>query len=341
MQLGFELHRDLAVGDRSGECDRRRRQHLRRPADVRLDPRIPENPPESASDLSCHRQWRGIDEYKKGWLGFGASDAPLSDEQIKEMPPTVQLPATAGPVCLIYNLPNLERPLRLSPRSLAGIYLGRIISWQDPQITGDNPGARLPKAPVIVVHRSDGSGTTNVLTTYLSKVDPEWSSKPGHGLSVSWPVGLAAEGSKGVLNLVRQTPGTIGYLELSYAMGNGVPVAAVRNQAGEFVLPTPDAAATAIAAFEGDLENDMRTPIVAPPASAKKAYPISGFTFLLIRKEGAIKDEQAAVRDFVAYAISTGQDSAERLSYARLPPSVQQKAQALLAQLTANVQPSK
>jgi phosphate transport system substrate-binding protein len=144
-----------------------------------------------------------------------------------------------------------------------------------------------------------------------------------------------------VLNLVRLTPGTIGYLELSYAMGNGVPVAAIRNQAGEFVLPTPDAAATAIAAFEGDLENDMRTPIVAPPASAKKAYPISGFTFLLIRKVGGIKDEEAAVRDFVAYAISTGQDSAERLSFAKLPPSVQQKAQALLAQLTANVQPTK
>ena len=274
----------------------------------------------------------GIAEYRKGWLGFAASDAPLSDDEIKEMPATVQVPAAAGPVCLIYNLPNLERPLRLSPKTVAGIYLGHIISWQDAEITGDNPGARLPKAPVIVVHRSDGGGTTSVLTTYLSKTDPEWSAKPGHGLSVNWPVGLGADGSKGVLDLVRQTPGTIGYLELSYAKGSGVAAAAIRNQAGEFVAPTPEAAAAAIAAFGGDLEKDVRTPIVDPPATAKKAYPISGFTFLLIRKGGAVKEEELAVRDFAAYAISTGQELAERLSYARLPSQVQQKAQGLLAQ---------
>ena len=175
----------------------------------------------------------GIDEFKKGWLGFAASDAPLSDEQPKEMPPAVQVPATAGPVCVIYNLPSLDRPLRLSPRSLAGIYLGRIISWQDPELVKDNPAARLPKAAVIVVHRSDGSGTTNVLTTYLGRIDQEWSRSAGKGLSVNWPVGLGADGSTGVLKLVKQTPGTIGYLELNYAKENGVPVAAIRNQAGE------------------------------------------------------------------------------------------------------------
>jgi len=283
----------------------------------------------------------GIDQFKKGWLGFAASDAPLSDEQVKEISATIQVPATAGPVCIIYNLPNLNQPLRLSSQSLAGIYSGRIISWQDPDIARDNPGARLPKSAVIVVHRSDGSGTTNVLTTYLSKVDRDWSWKSGHGLSVTWPIGLGADGSKGVLSVVKQTTGTIGYLELNYAKENGVPVAAIRNRAGEFVAPTPETAAAAIEAFKEDLGKDVRAPIVDPPASATEAYPIAGFTFLLIPKDRPTRDEQMAVRDFVAYAISTGQDSAERLSYAKMPPSVQQKAQEVLAQLTVNGQPLK
>jgi len=280
----------------------------------------------------------GIEEFKKGWLEFAASDAPLGDEQVKELPAVIQVPATAGPVCIIYNLPGLEHPLRLSSKSLAGIYLGRIVSWQDPQIASDNPGARLPKAPVIVVHRSDGSGTTSVFTAYLDKVDADWSRQAGHGLTVSWPVGLGADGSKGVLNLVRQTPGTVGYLELNYARENGVPAAAIRNQAGEFVPPSPGAAAAAIEAFKRDLDKDVRAPVVDPPASAKYAYPISGFTFFLLPKDRAPKDVQMAVRDFVSYALSTGQDAAERLSYAKLPLAVQQKAQQLLTQLTVNGQ---
>ena len=283
----------------------------------------------------------GIDEFKKGWLEFAASDAPLSDDQVKELRPTIQVPATAGPVCVIYNLPNMEHPLRLSPKSLAGIFLGRIINWQDPQIASDNPGVRLPKAAIIVVHRSDGSGTTNVFTTYLDKVDRDWSRQAGRGLSVSWPVGLGGDGSKGVLNLVKQTTGTIGYLELNYAKENGVPVAAIRNQAGEYVPPSPGAAEAAIEAFKRDLDKDVRAPVVDPPASARYAYPISGFTFFLLPRDRAEKDEQTAVRDFVSYALTTGQDAAERLSYAKLPLAVQQKAQELLAQLTANGQPLK
>jgi phosphate transport system substrate-binding protein len=283
----------------------------------------------------------GIDEFGRGWLGFAASDAPLGDRQLQQMSPTIQVPATAGPVCITYNLPNLTRPLRLSPKAVAGIYLGRIISWQDPEIARDNPGIGLPKAAVIVVHRSDGSGTTNVLTTYLSKVDPEWSAKAGSGLAVNWPVGLAGEGSKGVLGLVRQTPGTIGYLELNYAKQNGMAVAAIRNNAGEFIVPSPDATGAAVDAFKDDLAKDVRTPIVDPPASAKGAYPIAGFTFILIRKNHPQRDQQTTVRDFVAYAITTGQDSADGLSYAKLPPTIQQKAQGLLAELTANGQPLK
>jgi phosphate transport system substrate-binding protein len=280
----------------------------------------------------------GIDEIKQGRLDFAASDAPLSDDQLKDMPPLVQVPATAGPVCIIYNLPNLNAPLRLSAKTLAGIYGGSIISWQDPAIAKDNPGVKLPKAAVIVVHRSDGSGTTNILTNYLSKVSQDWSWKSGHGLSVTWPIGLGADGSKGVLALVKQTPGTIGYLELSYAKENRVPVASIQNQAGQFVAPSPASTAAAISASSDALAKDVRTPIVDPPASAKDAYPISGLSFILIRK-APDSDDQRSVRDFIAYAISTGQASAEELSYAKLPTSVQQQGQQLLSQLSVTGQP--
>jgi phosphate transport system substrate-binding protein len=223
-----------------------------------------------------------MDYTKQGRFGFVATDAPLSDQQLKDMPPLIQAPATAGPVCIIYNLPNLTAPLRLSAKTLASIYDGSIISWQDSAIVRDNPGAKLPRAAVIVVHRSDGSGTTDILTKYLSEVSPEWSSRSGHGLSVTWPVGIGAEGSKGVLDLVMRAPGTVGYLELSYAKDKGLPVAFMQNRAGHYVAPSP--AVAAIKAFSSELEKDARTPIVDPPASAKDAYPISGLSFILIRK---------------------------------------------------------
>ena len=280
----------------------------------------------------------GIEEMKKGFLSFGASDAPLSDDQLKEMSPLVQVPVSAGPVCIIYNLPGLSAPLKLSAKALAGIYLGSIISWQDPVIASDNPGVKLPRSAVIVVHRSDGSGTTNIFTSYLAKVSQDWSWKSGRGLSVTWPIGLGAEGSKGILALVKQTPGTIGYLELNYAKENGVPVASVQNLAGQFVQPTPAGAAAAISAFSEALAKDVRTPIVDPPASARDAYPISGLSFILITKDRPGSEEQQAVKQFIAYAISTGQDSAEELSYAKLPEPVQKEGEQLLSQLTANGQ---
>lgn len=283
----------------------------------------------------------GIEEMKKGFLSFGASDAPLSDDQAKEMSPVVQVPASAGPVCIVYNLPNLNAPLRLSAKSLSDIYLGNIISWQDPAIAKDNPGIKLPRAAVIVVHRSDGSGTTNIFTSYLAKVSHDWSSKSGHGLSVTWPAGLGAEGSSGMLAIVKQTPGTIGYLELTYAKAKGVPVASIQNRAGHFVQPSPSSAAATITAFRDALAKDVRTPIVDPPASAADAYPISGLSFILIPKDRPDTDQQEAIKDFVAFAISTGQNSAEELSYARLLDPVQQQGQVLLSQLTANGQPLK
>lgn len=281
----------------------------------------------------------GIEEMKKGYLSFGASDAPLSDDQLKELAPLVQVPASAGPVCIIYNLPGLSAPLRLSAKTLAGIYEGTILTWQDAAILKDNPGAKLPRVAIIVIHRSDGSGTTNIFTSYLSKVSQDWSWKAGHGLAVTWPIGLGAEGSKGILDLVKQSPGTIGYLELSYAKQNGVPVASIENRAGQFVQPTPAGAAAAISSFSDALAKDVRTPIVDPPASAKDAYPISGLTFILLWKDRPGADQQQAVKDFISYALSTGQDSAEELSYAKLPEPVQKQGETLLSQLTANGQP--
>jgi len=283
----------------------------------------------------------GIEEFKKGYLSFGASDAPLSDDQLKEMSSVIQVPDTAGPVCIVYNLPNVSAPLKLTAKTLSDIYLGNIISWQDPAIARENPGVTIPRAAVIVVHRSDGSGTTSIFTSYLSKVSHDWSWKSGQGMSVTWPIGLGADGSKGVLAIVKQTPGTIGYMELSYAKATGVPVASIQNQAGHFVQPSPDSAAAAISAFSDALAKDIRTPIVDPPASAPDAYPISGLSFVLIPKDRPDAEQQEAVRDFIAFAISKGQDSAEELSYAKLPDAIQKQGQVLLAELTANGQPLK
>jgi phosphate transport system substrate-binding protein len=283
----------------------------------------------------------GLSELQKNLLELAASDAPLSDEQMKAMSPVIQVPATAGPVCAIYNLPDLKSPLRLSASSLAGIFLGNIISWQDPAIERDNPGVKLPRAAIIVVHRADGSGTTSILTGYLAKVSAEWAKKAGQGLSVAWPVGIGAEGSKGVLEFVKQNPGTIGYAELNYAKEKNLPVALIQNRAGTFVTPSPASTASAIEAFSEALAKDARTPIVDPPASARDAYPMSGLSFLLVPKDGTDADERKAVREFIQYAVTTGQDSAESLEYAKLPKSLQQQDLNLLDGLTANSQPLK
>ena len=283
----------------------------------------------------------GIRELKQGLLTFAASDAPLGDDELKGMRPIVQIPVTAGPVSVIYNLPSMNLPLRLSGKTLAGIYSGDIISWQDPAIVRENPGTKLPHAAIIVVHRSDGSGTTDIFTNYLSSVSPDWAKKTGSGLSVNWLVGIGADGSKNVLSTVKQTAGTIGYLELSYAKEAGLPVASIQNKAGEFIVPSPESASLAINAFSDALAKDLRTPIVDPPASAKGAYPISGMTFVLIPKDNPISGEQQVFKDFITYAITSGQDSASELSYTKLPSPIQQQSQTLLAQLTDNGQPIK
>jgi phosphate transport system substrate-binding protein len=282
----------------------------------------------------------GIRQLKEGTVDFAASDAALGDQELQTMLPLVQIPESAGPVCVTYNLPELKAPLRLSGTTLAKIFLGEIKTWQDPAIKKDNPGVNLPNHTVIISHRADGSGTTNIFTTYLAKVSPEWEQKVGKGLAVNWPVGLGGKGSEGVTGLVKQTAGAIGYVELSYASENHLPVAEIQNEAGNWVEPSPSSATAAIGAFQAELEKDVRAPVVDPPASAKDAYPIVGLTFLLVPKQPKDAAKGQVVKDFVQFVITQGQNSAEQLEYAKLPSSLAEQDQKLLGELQSGQQTS-
>jgi phosphate transport system substrate-binding protein len=284
----------------------------------------------------------GIDNLKSGYGAFAATEAPLTDAELQGLPAIVQVPISTEPICIVYNLPGLKAPLKLSGATLAGIYSSEIITWQDPAIARENPGAALPHAAIIVVHRSDRSGSTSIMTSYLGKVNASWTAKYGQGLTAKWPAGIGAEGSGGVLKALLATPGTIGYLGLTFARTSGVSVASIQNRAGEFVAPTPASAALALSAGSDALAKDIRTPIIDPPATAKGAYPLTGITFILIPKDNTSTDgEQEALKGFLTYALTTGQDAAEELSYSKLPPPVQQQGQTLLAQLTDNGKPIK
>lgn len=280
----------------------------------------------------------GIQQVKNGLVDFGATDAALDDAQLKTMPPVLQIPESAGPVCITFNLPQVQT-LKITPEALAGIYLGTIKSWRDPVLAKANPGTSLPDTPIVVVHRSDGSGTTDIFTSYLSVVSPQWKRKVGQGISVSWPIGLGGKGSEGVTGVVRQTTGAIGYVELSYATENKLPVAAIQNISGNFVQPTTAASTAAIDAFAGELARDVRAPIVDPPATAANAYPISGLTFLLVPKDGADRAKRQALKGFIQYVVTAGQQIAPTLSYSQLPQSVVVLDQKLINEMTAGGQP--
>jgi phosphate transport system substrate-binding protein len=230
--------------------------------------------------------------------------------------------------------------LKVSAATLAGIYLGTIKTWQDPALKKDNPGAALPSGQIIVAHRSDGSGTTNIFTTYLDKVSPEWSKKVGKGIAVNWPVGIGGKGSEGVTGVVKQTPGGIGYVEMTYAKENNLPVALVRNKGGAWVEPSPASTTAAINAFGDELGKDVRKPIVDPPASAKDAYPIAGLTYLLVPKQGKDAKKTETLKQFVQYIVTQGQDQAESLSYARLPSPLQEQDKTLLSQVGGAAPPA-
>jgi len=275
----------------------------------------------------------GIQQLKRGLVDFGASDAALDDTQLKDMPPVVQIAESAGLVCVTYNLADLKQPLKLSGKTLAGIYLGTIKTWQDPAIKKDNPGVSLPKENIMVVHRSDGSGTTNIFTTYLAAISPEWDKRVQKGLSVSWPLGLGGKGSEGVTGLVKQNPGAISYVELPYAMQNQLPTAEIENQAGRHIAPTAESASATIDAFSQQLAADVRVPVTNPPASAANAYPISGLTFLLVPQKPADAQKGQQVKSFITFVITDGQELTGELHYAKLPNSLQEADKRLLDQM--------
>jgi len=259
----------------------------------------------------------GIQQVKSGTIDFGASDAPLSDSDMAQMAPVIQIPESAGPICVTYNLEGLQKPLQLSSDTLAGIFLGKITSWQDPSVKKDNPDQTLPNSKIIVVHRAESSGTTAAFTTYLAAVSPEWAQTVSKGTAVKWPTGLGAKGSEGVTGQVKQSSGAISYVELTYATQNKLPVAAIKNQAGKYVLPSTSGTTAAIDAFKDQLAQDARIPIANPPGSAPDAYPISTLTFLIIPKDGKDVQKRTALKHFLEYVVTDGQQAASGLSYAR------------------------
>ncbi|MFB3880690.1 MAG: phosphate ABC transporter substrate-binding protein PstS [Armatimonadota bacterium] len=272
----------------------------------------------------------GIQQLKAGTVDFGASDAPLTDDEMKAMPrPVVHLPTTAGAVAVVYNLPSLKGALRLTGPVLSAIFLGEITRWNDKRIADANPGLALPESSIAVTHRSDGSGTTYLFTSYLAAVSPDWTNKVGVAKSVSWPVGIGAKGNEGVAGMVRQTPGAIGYVELAYAEGNNLSSAQLQNRAGQFVSPTTAAITAAAAAAASAMQKDVRIGIVNSPAPG--AYPISGFTHLLVYREQKDPAKGKALVSFLGWATHEGQAFCEPLSYAALPADVVRLNEAALA----------
>jgi phosphate transport system substrate-binding protein len=273
----------------------------------------------------------GIRQVTEGTIDFGATDGPMTDEQLAAAPkPLLHLPTVLGAVVPTYNLPSVGK-LRFTPDILAGIFLGKITKWNDQAFVAANPGVALPDAPIVPIHRSDGSGTTYVFTDYLSKVSPEWGKKVGRGTSVNWPVGLGGKGNEGVAGLIRQTPSSIGYVELIYAQQTKLPVAAVRNRAGTYVEPTLDSVTAAAAAAAADMPADFRVSIT--DAAAPDAYPISSFTWLLIptRIDDAVKGK--AIKSFLEWMLVDGQKYTKDLGYAPLPASVVAQEQKALSKI--------
>lgn len=276
----------------------------------------------------------GIQQVKAGTVDFGASDAALSDIQLKDMPRKVlHFPTVAGSVVLAYNLPGFSGTLKLTPELVTGIWMGRITTWNDKRIAAANPGVAMPAAPILAVHRSDGSGTTNIFTSYLASISTDWKELVGAGTSVSWPSGVGGKGNDGVSGVVRQTPGAIGYVELAYAKQNKLPFALLRNKAGKFVEASLAATTAAVEGAAPALAKDVRTPIVNSPAPS--AYPIAGLTFLLVYQDAKDPAKARALAGFIDWAIHDGQSYADDLDYAQLPPAVVKVNEATLRLLSA------
>ena len=265
----------------------------------------------------------GIRQLSAGTVDFGASDMPLKDDLLQKLNLHItQFPTVLGAVVPSYNIPGVTATLKFTPAALAGIYLGKITKWDDPEIRKYNPGVKLPAKDITVVHRSDGSGTTFVWTDYLSKVSPQWKSRVGSNTSVQWPVGLGGKGNEGVAGVVKQTPYAIGYVELIYALQNNMPYGLVENSSGNFVKASLETAKEAAAGAASEMQEDVRVSITDPPG--KDAYPICSFTYLLIPDHIADAAKRNAFKDFLHWMLNDGQGMVESLDYGQLPDSVKQ-----------------
>jgi phosphate transport system substrate-binding protein len=270
----------------------------------------------------------GIKQMTDGTVDFGASDGPMTDDQLKAFEskrgfPILHFPTVLGAVVPVYNVKGVSGALNFTPEALAGIYLGKITKWNDPAITGPNKGVNLPSDDIVVIHRSDGSGTTYIWTDYLSNVSDEWKNKVNKATSVNWPVGLGGKNNDGVTSLVKQTPGSIGYVELIYAVQNNIPYGAVKNTSGSFVKADFASVTAAVAATAKTMPDDFRVSITN--ATGKTAYPISSFTWLLIPSKFQDAGKRDAVKGFLKWMLTDGQAYNEPLSYAKLPKEVVEK----------------
>jgi phosphate transport system substrate-binding protein len=263
----------------------------------------------------------GIRQLSEGTVDFGASDSPMSDAEMAKAKfgPILHIPTVLGAVVITYNLPAVSVPLDLTPQAIADIFAGKITKWNDARIASLNPKVSLPSSDILVVHRSDGSGTTYIFTDYLTTAVPSWKAGPGKGKEVNWPVGLGAKGNEGVAGQVKQTPGAIGYVELAYAKQNRLPIAAVKNKAGKFVVASVPAVTAAAAGVARTLpaNTDFRISVVDAPGA--DTYPISSFTWILVyqHQSDAVKGKKLV--DFLNWALTTGEPEAASLDYAPLP----------------------
>jgi phosphate transport system substrate-binding protein len=278
----------------------------------------------------------GIKQVTEGTVDFGASDGPMTDVQIKDFQAKhggsniLHFPTVMGADVPVYNVVGVNTALNFTPEALAGIFLGKITKWNDPELVKANPGVSLPAKDIVVVHRSDGSGTTYIWTDYLSKVSKEWETKAGRGTSVNWPVGLGGKGNEGVSGQVQQTPNSIGYVELIFAVQNKMKTGKVKNMAGNFVEASL-AGVTAAAASSKEMPDDFRVSITNAPG--KDAYPISSFTWLLIPDKIADPAKKKAIKDFLTWMTADGQNMTEALAYARLPKAVLAKEMKAIAKI--------
>ena len=262
----------------------------------------------------------GIRQLSEGTVDFGASDAPMSDDELaKAKGPVLHFPTVIGAVAVTYNLPSLSTPIRLTSDVIADIFLGHITKWNDSRIRAANPGIALPATDVLVVHRADASGTTYIFSDYLSAVSADWAKAPGKGKELSWPVGIGAKGNEGVAGQVKQTPGAIGYVELAYAKQNNLPTALLKNASGAFVAPSIESATAAAAGIADKLPNntDYRISIVNAPGA--DAYPIASFTWLLVYRNQTDATKAKKLKDFLHWYLHSGESTAASLEYAPLP----------------------